>query len=94
VATPLLKTCQNFCQQKEVKAMNRELSDIIAMVEAGQFDLALQAAQEIEDATVSFSGRSGTLPKRWRRWGNLTVPSKSPRKLKSAKIESASFLGA
>jgi tetratricopeptide (TPR) repeat protein len=50
VATPLLKTCQNFCQRKEVKAMRRELSDIIAMVEAGQLDLILQAAQEIEEA--------------------------------------------
>ncbi|MFA0734489.1 MAG: hypothetical protein OGMRLDGQ_000989, partial [Candidatus Fervidibacter sp.] len=29
--------------------MRRELSDIIAMVEAGQLDLILQAAQEIED---------------------------------------------
>jgi len=32
--------------------MRRELSDIIAMVKAGQFDLALQAAQKIEDAWV------------------------------------------
>jgi hypothetical protein len=31
-------------------AMRRELSDIIAMAKAGQFDLALQAAQKIEDA--------------------------------------------
>jgi serine protease Do len=33
-----------------VKAMRRELSDIIAMAKAGQFDLALQAAQKIERA--------------------------------------------
>jgi len=32
--------------------MRRELSEIIAMVKAGQFDLALQAAQKIEDAWV------------------------------------------
>ena len=33
--------------------MHRELSDIIALlVEAGEFDLAIQAAQQIEDAWV------------------------------------------
>jgi len=49
-ADALLQARQNFCQRKEVKAMRLELSDIIAMAEAGQFDLALQAAQKIEDA--------------------------------------------
>jgi len=51
-ADALLQARQNFCQRKEVKAMRLELSDIIAMVKAGQFDLILQAAQEIEDAPL------------------------------------------
>jgi len=38
--------------------MRHELSDIIAMAKAGQFDLALQAAQKIEDAGYRF-WRSG-----------------------------------
>jgi hypothetical protein len=63
-ADALLQARQNFCQRKEVKAMRRELSDIIAMVEAGQFDLALQVAQKIEDAWVRLEVIRKS-PKRW-----------------------------
>jgi hypothetical protein len=59
-----------------------------AMAKAGQteranqaFQLALQAAQKIEDA-LDRSLALGKSPKRWRKRGNLTLPSKSPRKLK------------
>jgi tetratricopeptide (TPR) repeat protein len=65
-ADALLQARQNFCQRKEVKAMNRELSDIIAMVEAGQFDLILQAAQKIEDArsrSYAFAGVAAVMAK-------------------------------
>jgi len=46
--------------------MRRELSDIIAMVEAGQLDLILQAAQEIEDAwhrSYAFAGVAAVMAK-------------------------------
>jgi hypothetical protein len=49
-----------------MKAMNRELSEIIAMVEAGQLDLILQAAQEIEaplHRSSAFAGVAAVMAK-------------------------------
>jgi hypothetical protein len=84
-ADALLQARQNFCQRKEVKAINRELSDIIAMVKAGQFDLILQAAQEIEDASFRSLACSGHCRSDGE-GSNLTAPSKSPRRLKTHRI--------
>jgi hypothetical protein len=81
-ADALLQARQNFCQRKEVKAMRRELSDIIAMVEAGQFDLILQAAQEIEDAPLRSWVLKG-IAEAMAKAGQFDLPSKLPRKLKT-----------
>jgi len=88
VATPLSKTCQNFCQRKEVKAMNRELSDIIAMVEAGQLDLILQAVQEIEEAWLR-SWVLRDIAEAMAKVGQFDRALQIAQKIESAKIESA-----
>jgi hypothetical protein len=62
----------------------------IAMAEASQFDLALQIAQKIEDASDRSLALAEIAEAMAEAEGNLTLPSKSPRKLKTH----GSFLGA
>jgi serine protease Do len=68
--------------------MRRELSDIIAMVEAGQLDLALQAAQEIEDERFrSLALRD--IAEAMAKVGQFDRALQIAQKIESAKIESA-----